>query len=757
MTMRLKLRHAFALVLAVVVVSGPAFAQLPRTLDDRLRAIYDTNDFTAETFGPVAWLDGGSRFVVSVAGRGLIAYTSATGADEVLVSTADLTPAGGRPLTVSGVSFSAAGDKVLIFTNTRRVWRQNTRGDYWVFDRRRRSLTKLGGTAPEASLMFAKLSPDGTRAAYVRDRNLYVETLDSRRIVPLTHDVSEDVVNGTSDWVNEEEFALRDGFRWSPDGRAIAYWQFDTSGVERFTLINNTDTQYPRVLSYPYPKAGTRNSAVRIGIVAVDGGTTRWIAAPGEAREHYIPRMQWIDAETVAFHYTSRTQTENRMMLGKAATGVVTEAFRETGTAWLDSVMRGLDRPGDADPAVWFNDKREFTWVSDKDGWSHVYAVDRMTGRNRLLTTMQADVIELNALDERGNRVYFIASPDHATQRYLYSAPLNGSASPVRITPADRRGTNAYEISPDGRWALHTHSSVDSPPSIDLIALPEHQVVRRLIDNKTLTTKVASLLTQRVEFVTVEIPGLVAIDGYVVKPRSFDPARTYPVIVFVYGEPATVTVTDRWIGNAMLFQRALADEGYVVVSFDNRGTPAPKGSAWRKMAYRALNHLAAAEQAAALRALGSSRRYLDLNRVGIYGTSGGGSNTLNALFREPDLFTVGVAMAPLPDQSLYDTIYQERYSGHPDVDKDSYFKGSPINFAEGLRGRLLLMHGTGDDNVHVQGTERLVNRLVELGKDFDLMLYPNRTHALSQGPGTTLHRWRTVARYFVEHLPPAGK
>jgi dipeptidyl-peptidase-4 len=704
----------------------------------------------------VVWLDGGARFAVPVEGRGLVAYTSATGAEDVIVSAADLAPAGGRPLAISSVRFSAQGDKVLIFTNTRRVWRQNTRGDYWVFDRTARSLTRVGGNAPEAALMFAKFSPDGTRVAYVRDRNLYVETLSTKQIVQLTRDGGDDIVNGTSDWVNEEEFGLRDGFRWSPDGRAIAYWQFDTSGVERFTLINYTDARYPRLSTYAYPKAGTRNSAVRIGVVAAGGGATTWMKTPGDPRDFYIPRMQWVDAATVAFHHVNRAQTDNRMLLGAAGTGVVTTAFHETGKAWLDSV-RALVGAGDSDPAWWINDGREFTWTSDKDGWSHVYAVDRASGRDRLLTALQGDVVEVEGLDRSGNRLYFIASPENATQRYLYSAPLTGQAAATRITPADRRGTSSYDLSPDGRWALHTHSAVDAPPTIDLIALPEHTAVRRLIDNRSLAARVAPLVTPPVEFVSVEIPGPVRMDGYVVKPRTFDPGRRYPVVVFVYGEPANVTVTDRWIGSAMLFQRALADEGYVIVSFDNRGTPAPKGAAWRKMTYRAANHLAAAEQAAALRALGASRPFLDLTRVGIYGTSGGGSNTLNALFREPDLFKVGVAIAPLPDQTLYDTIYQERYSGHPDVDRESYFKGSPINFAEGLRGKLLLMHGTGDDNVHVQGSERLINRLVELGKDFDMLFYPNRTHALSEGPGTTLHRWRTVARYFLQHLPPGNR
>jgi dipeptidyl-peptidase-4 len=301
-------------------------------------------------------------------------------------------------------------------------------------------------------------------------------------------------------------------------------------------------------MSYAYPKAGTRNSAVRVGVVAATGGATTWMKTPGDPREHYIPRMQWLDPETLAFQYTNRAQTGNRLMLGTAASGEVTAAFQESGQAWLDSVRGLTGGRGDADPALWFNNQREFTWTSDKSGWSHVYAVDRTSGRDRPLTVMQGDVIAVEALDERGNRLYFIASPTNATQRYLYSVPLNSSAAARRVTPEGQAGSNEYDISPDSRWALHTHSRVDSSPTVDLIALPEHRVVRRLVDNAALRAKVAPMLAQRVEFVSVETPGGVVMDGYVIKPRSFDPKRAYPVIVYVYGEPADVTVIDRWSG-----------------------------------------------------------------------------------------------------------------------------------------------------------------------------------------------------------------
>jgi dipeptidyl-peptidase-4 len=504
-------------------------------------------------------------------------------------------------------------------------------------------------------------------------------------------------------------------------------------------------------MAFAYPKAGTRNSAVRLGIVPLGGGATTWVNLPGDPREHYIVRMQFIDANTVAFLLANRAQTENRLMLAAAPTGDVREAYRERAEAWLDSV-RSWSRA--AETPLWFDDNRQFTWFSDKDGWSRVYAINRDTGQERVLTRFVGDAIETVALGPQDDRLYFIASPDNATERYLYSTPLSGSGTPTRVTPAGLHGTHSYDISPDGRWAFHTFSTANMPPRIDLVSLPDHRVVRTLIDNRALAEKLRRAAAPPVEFVQVAISSDITMDGYIVKPSGFDPARTYPVITYIYGEVAGVTVANRWLGNTMMFQRALADEGYLVVSFDNPGTPSPKGAKWRKSAYKAVNHFAAAHQAAALRALAAPRPDLDHERVCLYGSSGGGSNTLNALFREPGLFKVGVAMAPMTDQRLYDTIYQERYSGLPDIDRDSYFKSSAINFAEGLRGQLLLMHGTGDDNVHLQSTEVLVNRLVELGKPFDLMLYPNRTHALSEGPGTTLHRWTTVAGYFLRHLPP---
>ncbi len=739
------MKKALAVLIGVLAVAAPAAAQLPERLDAALTAIFGRNEYAPDAFGPVVWIDNGSRYV-TIDREGLTAHDTASGETRLLATAAELKPAG----TIAAVSFSSDASQALLFTNSRKVWRLNTRGDYWVFDLRSRRLRQLGKDAPASSLMFAKFSPDGTRVAYVRQQNLYVEDVGSGRVTALTGGASRDLISGTSDWVNEEELFIRDAFAWSPDGRQIAYLQFDTSGVGRFRLINNTDALYPTITEFPYPKVGTKNSAVRLGVVQAGGGATRWMNVQGDPREHYIPRFEWIDATTLALHHEERRQNADELLLANSRTGAVTNVYGETSKTWLDATD-----PMAMDPvrtAYWLRNGSLFTWISDKDGWRHVYAVSREGGQETLVTRFEGDAMNVVAADQAREVLYFIASPDNATQRYLYAGSVKDGAV-TRITPPGTAGTHSYDISPDARWAIHTWSSADAPPRTELVSLPDHKVVRTLVTNEALARKAAPLLGQPTEFAKVTIDGGISIDAMVVKPSGFDPARKYPVFVYVYSEPADTMVDDQWATVRLLF-RAMADEGYVVLTFDNRGTPAPKGAAWRKAIYGAVGDVNPREQAAALTQFAREHSWVDSSRVAIYGHSGGGSATLNAMFKYPDLYKVGIAGAPVPDQLLYDTIYQERYMGLPGDNPEGYRRGSSINFAEGLRGHLMLMHGTGDDNVHLQNTERLANRLVELGKDFDEMVYPNRTHALSEGPGTTLHRWHTVMRYVFEHLPP---
>ncbi|MDQ3170713.1 MAG: DPP IV N-terminal domain-containing protein [Acidobacteriota bacterium] len=720
-------------------------------LNARIDRIFSTRDFALPRFGPARWLGDGTSYTTveraPAAGWDIVRYDAASGARSVLVPAARLTPPGAAPLDIDDYQWSADGRRMLIFTNTRKVWRLNTRGDYWVLDVASGRLSKLGAGAPEATLMFAKFSPDATRVAYVRANNLYVERLADGVVTPLTSDGSETTINGTSDWVYEEELGIRDGFRWSPDGRSIAYWQFDSTGVDMFTLINNTDALYPTLTRIPYPKAGTTNSAARIGVVAAGGGTTTWMKTQGDPRQTYLASLEWIDSGTIAMQQLNRLQNQNDYLLADARTGDVRRVFRDASDSWVDVV----------DDVEWIKGDREFLWLSERDGWRHVYRVPREGGEPALVTRFDADVVSVQGFDERGGWLYFIASPDKATERYLYRAPIDGSAAPERITPAAQTGTHSYTIAPGSGLAFRHYSRFDAPTSIDLVDLPAHRSVRALTDTTALDATLATVIQPAVEFFTVPAGDGAVLDGWMLKPKDFDPSKRYPMIMHVYGEPASQTVMDNWGGNGRLFHRALADAGYIVVSVDNRGTPGPKGAAWRKVVYGAVGELSAKEQAAAARALVARHAFIDGDRIGIWGWSGGGSNTLNAMFRHPDVFRTGVSVAPVPDQKLYDTIYQERYMGVPEGNEEGYRRGSPIHFAEGLRGKLLIVHGSGDDNVHYQGTERLMNRLIELGKPFDMMVYPNRSHSISEGPGTTPHVYRLIARYFLENLPAGGR
>jgi dipeptidyl-peptidase-4 len=778
-----------------VLALSPLHAQqvdVAAALRAQIDRIFTDHAYDPPRFGPARWMPDGTAYAIVERAQGggteIARYDAASGARTVLVQAAQLVPAGAAaPLDIDDYAWSNNGKRLLIFTNTKKVWRQNTRGDYWVLDVAAgpssgsvggmHTLTKLGGKAPESSLMFAKFSPDGTRVGYVRGNNIYIQTIASGAIAQLTFDGTPPpngeawapaiggpkgtIVNGTSDWVNEEELGIRDGFRWSPDGRRIAYWQFNTSGVGDFTLINDTDSLYPRTKVFAYPKPGTPNSLVRIGVVSATGGPTTWMNTLRDPRDNYLASLEWVDAAHVVMQELNRQQTTNDYLMGDAATGAVTTLFHDGAVqdakpgGWVD-VQRDIE---------WVDSGRAFLWVSERDGWRHIYLARREARAARgeaedtatLVSRFAGDVISLEGVDEKNGVVYFLASPENATERYLFRAPLDGSAPPVRVTPSTERGSHAYTLAPGARLAFHTYSTFDRPPAMDVVSLPDHRSLRALTDPSTLQAKIADIVTPPVEFMKVPVEDGVTLDGWIIKPPRFDASKTYPVIVYVYGEPASQTVTDSWADGRTLFLRALADAGYIIVSFDNRGTPAPKGVAWRKVIYGAVGVLSAQEQKAAITALAAAHPYIDPSRIGVWGWSGGGSNTLNCMFRDADVYKVGVAVAPVPDQRLYDTIYQERYMGVPQQNVEGYRLGSPITFAQNLEGHLLIVHGSGDDNVHYQGTERLVNRLVELGKPFDLMVYPNRTHAIAEGSGTTVHLYQLIARYFLMYLTPGPR
>jgi dipeptidyl-peptidase 4 len=717
--------------------------------------IFASDEFRSEPLPPRHWAGANSSITLQPSSvhkdSSDLVLVSPAGKREVLVAAEQLIPSGGeRPLVVEDFQFAEDLDVVLLYTNSVKVWRRNTRGDYWTFRRSTKQLSRIGAEAEPSTLMFAKLSPDGTKVGYVRANNLYVESTDGSQRVALTSDGSEEVINGTFDWVYEEEFACRDGWRWSPDGKHIAYWQLNTNGVPKFTLVDYTSDSYPILKSFAYPKTGEQNSACRIGVVGATGGDTVWLNVPGETRtDFYLPRMEWTGrADELGIQRINRLQNTNEIYLADGKTGTAKSIFSETEETWVDI---------HDDSFEWLENQNSFTWISERDGWRHLYLVSRDGQSLRQVTNGDFDVIRVVHVDEKAGRVWYLASPDNATQQYLYSVSLNGSGKPERRSPADKPGTHDYDFSPDGSVAVHTYSTINVPPQIELITVADHQVRYSIATNDRLRSAVASLRLSAVEFIQVDNGMGTMLDGWLMKPPGFDPAKKYPLLLHVYGEPASQSVKDLWGGRHYLWHRMLTQQGYVVACIDNRGTPCPRGREWRRVAYKRVGTLASQDQVAATRELLRTSPWLDAKRVGVWGWSGGGSMTLNLMFRYPDDFHTGMAVASVPNMRLYDTIYQERYMGLPQDNEAAYADGSPVTHANGLQGNLLIVHGSGDDNCHEQGMSKLVNRLIELNKHFSMMSYPNRSHSIDEGENTSRHLYGLMARFLNENLPAGPK
>lgn len=711
--------------------------------------IFASNEFRTERFGSVLWLKDSSGYLTlerseSGSGGSDLIRNSIEGDKEVMVSASQLIPQReSSPLSINGFSLSPDGNYLLVFTNTQRVFHK-TYGDYWIFDIKNRNLWKLGQGFEPGSLTLATFSPDGRKIGYVRDNNIFVEDLLSHNIIPLTRDGSDDIINGTFDYVYEEEFFIRNGFRWSPDSRTIAYWQLDSTDVLTFYMINNTDSLYPRLIPFKFPKPGEKNSSCRIGVVSAEGGKARWFQVPGDPSNNYIPQMDWAgNSGEILFQHLNRLQNRNEVMMGDARSGRVRMIMADTDEAWVHVV-----------PNIrWLNDAQNFLWMSERDGWRHVYLVSRSGQDIKLLTPGDFDVESIEGVEEKEGWLYYIASPDNPTQRYLYRVPLDGAGKPERITPLDLDGTHNYQLSPDSRWAFHTYSNFETPPVTSLIRLPDHQNIRTLIQNSNLNANVELLERSPVEFFRIDIGDGVLLDAWCMKPPDFDSQKKYPVLFYVYGEPWGSTVRNSWGGSRYLWHLMLTQHGYIVMSVDNRGTRVPRGRAWRKIIYRQVGILASSDQAAAVHAILDSRDYIDPDRIGIWGRSGGGAMTLNAMFRYPDLYKTGMSVAPVTNQRLYNSIYQERYMGLPQDNAEGYEKGSPVTFAHRLKGNLLLVHGTGDDNVHYQNTEVLINELIKHNKAFTMMSYPNRSHGIREGKNTSLHLYELLTQYLEKNLP----
>lgn len=754
------IQASVSVALILIAASIPAWAQqvdpalltLDRVVSDELEE---------KSFGPAVWLEDSSAYTVVEApdadgdegAKGLVRYDSATGEREVVVPAWRLVPPkSDQPIKIDSHSWSADGSRLLLSTNTQTEPPRVSRADYWILDLSLWVWHKLGGSAPPQSLSAVEFSPDGSRVSYVMGTDLYVEDLTSFSIVQLTESESEKIFNGRGKGCNSSMLAPphshrsgRSGSSWSPDGQSIAYVQVDMRHVPDFYMLNNTDTLYPEIIKFPYVKVGQRQPSYRVGVVSAGGGDTTWIDVPGDPFADYLWQMEWAaNSDELLLQVLNRKQNAMKVMLASTTTDDVRTILVEKDEAWLEP-----------NSVKWLEEGTKFPWLSERDGWQHIYLYDRSGEELRELTPGAFDVTGIQGVDEENGWVYYIASPRNATQRYLFRTSLDAKMQHERVTPESLPGMNEYQLSPNARWALHTHSTINTPPVTSLVSLPDHKVIMVLEDNDELAAKLAALEISPTEFFRVGIEaGAVELDAYRIKPPGMDPEKKHPLLFYIYGEPARQTVLDRWQGRRHMWHLMLAQQGYVVMSVDGRGTPAPRGREWRKIIYRKLGIQAALDHGAATRQILKETDYIDPEKVGIYGHSGGGQMSLNLIFRYPDLYHVAMPSSFVSHQRFYHPAYQERFMGLLQENVEGYRDGSPKTWAHRLEGELLIIHGTGDSNVHFQSFESLVNELVAAKKQFSMMIYPNRNHALKEGENTQHHLYELRTDFLRTHMPP---
>ena len=684
--------------------------------------------------------------------------------DKVILSSSQV-----NNLEIESFSFSQSKNKILIFTQSVKVWRYNTRGDYWVYDFKKNEIQKLGRNMSSSSLMFAKFSPNERFVAYVSKEktesgirnsstsvNIYLESLDDRSIKKLTSsNGTKKLINGTFDWVYEEEFGCRDGFIFNEDGTRIAFWQIDANQVRDFYMINNTDSIYSYTIPVEYPKVGEDLTPARIGVINLSNAEITWMKIPGEQNKFYLPRMTWMPGRNdLMIQQLNRKQNHSKIYIANANDGSTELLMEEKDDAWVDlrsswpyQVQAGWK---------FINNGKEFLYTTEKDGWSHIYRFDITNKTEYLVTKGNYDVVKPLAYDEKNESVYFIASPENPTERYLYKTSAKGDGKLIRVTPDILEGSHNYQISTKAKYAFHSFSNYFTRPMQAIVSLPNHKFInenQNMIEKYDLEKKKDHPL----EFFEITTVDDVTMEGWIVKPKNLNKNKKYPVLFYFYSEPAGQTGVNRYgAGNNSLYDGNLGEDGYVYVTFDGRGTPSPKGRAWRKAIYRNIGRINVRDMAMGAKAVFEKYEFIDTSRVAVHGWSGGGTATLNCLFQYPEIFHTGIAAAAVANQLTYDNIYQESYMGDPKESYQDYVDGSPIKYAKNLKGNLLYIHGTGDDNVHYQNAEMLANELIKHKKVFYMLSYPNRSHGIRED-GAYPHVRLMFTDFLRKNCPPGGR
>jgi len=751
------MKNIFKKSILVITIAAFNLVVAQQSSDSKLLTIdriYNSNEFSQEYERPMQWIENGEAYIIIEKSSTindadeLIKYSTAKQEKSTFISAESL-QVNSKPLHISSFTLSEDGTKVLFFNNTSRVWRSYTKGDYWVYDFSTNNLKQLGASFKSSSLMFAKFSADNKYVAYVQDFNVYKEDFSTGKVTQLTFDGTGDIINGTFDWAYEEEFGKRDGFSWSPKADYIAYWQIDASDIETFYMINNTDSIYSKPIPLQYPKVGREPSGAKLGLVNMNSNKIEWIPIPGGEKENYIPGMQWVNDDLMLIQQMNRHQNQLIVWSYQPSTKSLKKIYTEIEDTWVDLGYPDISADGWGNNDLPMVDNgTAFLRMTETDAWRHIYKINIASTEKTLITPFDYDVASMRTATDK--EVYFIASPFNSTQRYLYKTDLKGKGKVTQITPKAYDGVNNYSFAPNGKYAKHIHESTKQVRTAHLVELPSHKIIKTLADNEVYKVKLNALELPEIKFTKVTTDEGIEIDVRMVLPTNFDSTKKYPVLFHVYGEPWGQVAKDTQIG---LWNIMMAQKGYVVIDMDNRGTPCLKGSAWRKSIYRKIGVINSLDQGQAAKEI-LKLDYLDNDRTAVWGWSGGGSMTLNLMFKYPEIYKTGMAVAAVSNQLIYDNIYQERYMGLPQENREDFIKGSPITYAKNLEGNLLIVHGTGDDNVHYQSAEMLVNELIKQNKQFQIMPYPNRSHGIREGKNTTRHLYTLLTNYLLKHTPP---
>lgn len=675
-----------------------------------------------------------------------------------------------RLIQIEDYQYSADESKVLLYTDSERVWRYNTKGYYYVYDLEDQTLTPIAAR-DNGFQMFAKFNPAGDKVAFVRERNLYVVDLENGTETALTTDGSDGaIINGTFDWVYEEEFGLRDGFRWSPEGRYIAFYKLDESETREFAMTDFR-TRYPTYERFRYPKAGEVNSEIKIGVIdmeRVDPGqdgqpdaihyfdTQTWDPELGRAEEatdphEYLAHMGWTPGDDatarVWMFRLNRNQNQLDLLYGNPATGGHTTVLEEEEDTYIDVEGQKIQ---------YLDDGEHFVWMTENPGYKHAHLYRNDGTFVGPITQGKWEVTDFHGVDREQNMAYFTATKESAIERHLYRAPVRfesheqaAAATPITTDS----GTHDVNLSKDWRYFIDVHSTIMQPPVTTLRRADGTQLTV-LEGNEALIDRL-----ERVELPEPEFTQVPAVDGtplnaYIIRPPDADPNRAYPLLMYVYGGPGAQTVMNQWGGTRHLWHAYLADKHDIIVaSVDNRGTGG-RGKAFQDVPYQQMGPPEARDQIAAARHLAANPA-VDSMRVGIWGWSYGGYLTLMSMLYDegPSTFAAGAAVAPVTDWRFYDTIYTERYMATPQQNRGGYERGAPLNYADRLRDdqELLIVHGDFDDNVHFQNSVQMVDELQQANKQFDFMMYPGRNHGIFGGL-TRLHLFTLITDFIEQHL-----